>query len=295
VDLSIVVDGQSIWLPAVFALGAGVGLVAGMFGVGGGFLLVPLLHVLLGIPFPVAVGAALCQTVATGLGALLRYRRMGHAEARFDLLLIGGSVLGVDAGARLLTALEGGSAVSIGGLQLPVVQVAVVGSYTVLFLSIAALLWWRTPPSTDRATAEGPLARIKLPPTVRLPVAQLPSVSGPVVGWIGLANGVIAGLIGIGGGILLIPLMLYGFGFDIRKTAGTGLVVVLLVGIVGTVEHAILGNVYLSLAVPLMVGSALAAQVGAGLTRSLPATVLRRALAIVLLVTLAALFAKLFR
>src|SRR5690606_6840134 len=86
------VQGHAISLLGLVTLGSLVGVVAGMFGVGGGFLLVPLLHVFLGVPLPAAVAAGLCQTIATGLGAWMRYRSMGHAETRFDLLLLGGSI-----------------------------------------------------------------------------------------------------------------------------------------------------------------------------------------------------------
>ncbi|HUH05280.1 MAG TPA: sulfite exporter TauE/SafE family protein [Kofleriaceae bacterium] len=293
-DLNLVIDGHSVWLPAVVLLSLGVGLISGMFGVGGGFLLVPLLHVTLGVPVPAAVGVALCQTIATALGALLRYRDMGHVEGRFDVMLLGGSLIGVDAGARLLQLLSGGATMTLFGRELLVMRVVVTVSYLVVFSIIAALLWWKPTPTAEAPRDPGPLARLRLPPYTRLPLAGVPRVSGPVIGFIGLANGILAGLVGIGGGIILIPIMLYGFGFDIRKTAGTGIAVVLAVAIVGTVRHASLGNVHLGLAATVMIGAALAAQVGATLTRSLSATTLRRALALVMLATLVALMTKLF-
>jgi uncharacterized membrane protein YfcA len=277
----------------VALLGLGVGLIAGMFGVGGGFLLVPLLHVVLGVPLPAAVGAALCQTIATGLGALIRYRDMGHAEARFDVMLLGGSLLGVDAGARLLELLSTGATATVFGYTFLTLRLVVTASYVVIFVIIAALLWWKPAPASEEPEEPGVLARLRVPPYASLPVAGVPRVSGPVIGMIGLVNGLIAGLIGIGGGILLIPIMLYGFGFNIRKTAGTGIVVVLAVAIIGTIRHASLGNVHLGLAVTVMIGAALAAQVGASLTKTLSAKTLRRALALVLVSTLAALVIKL--
>ena len=73
--MDLVLDGHTVWLPAVAALGIGAGIVAGMFGVGGSFLMVPLLHIVLGVPLRFAIGAALCQTIATGLGALIRFRQ----------------------------------------------------------------------------------------------------------------------------------------------------------------------------------------------------------------------------
>ena len=285
------VDGHSVHLLAVVGLSLGVGLIAGMFAVGGGFLLVPLLDVVLGVPFPAAVGAALCMTIATALGAYLRHRGSGNAETRFDLMLMGGSVLGVDAGARLLDALEG-ARVTIAGGQVSLLRLVVTAVYAVLFVGIGAMLWFKPAP-TDEGAHPGPLAHVGLPPRARLPVAGLAAVSGPLIGVIGFANGVIAGLIGIGGGILLIPIMLYGFGFGIRKTGGTGIVMVLAVAVVGTIHHAAIGNVHLGLAATAMVGAALAAQVGAGLTRTLSARTLRRCLAVVMVASVSALVVKL--
>jgi hypothetical protein len=282
-----------VWLPAAVLLGVGVGVIAGMFGVGGGFLLVPLMHVLLGVPVPAAVGIGLCVTIANAFGAYLRYREMGHAESRFDVMLIGGSLLGVDAGRRILEALEDTGTFFFAGREFGVLPVAVTGLYTALFLTIIYLLWTKPSPRDDEPSGAGPFARLALPPRADLPVAGLEGVSGPVIGYIGFFNGVLAGLIGIGGGICLIPIMLYGFGFSIQKTAGTGIIVVLVVAVVGTIGHAAIGNVHLGLAATMMVGSALAAQVGATLTKTLPAEVLRKALAIVMIVTLTMLIYKL--
>ncbi|HLU66129.1 MAG TPA: TSUP family transporter, partial [Kofleriaceae bacterium] len=170
-DFTLTVEGVEIGLVGLIALGSGVGLVAGMFGVGGGFLLVPLLGALLGVPLPAAVAAGLCQTIATGLGALLRYRSMGHAETRFDLLLIGGSLLGVDAGTRLLVALDGAGAVSILGQRIDALRLCVTALYVLLFLVMAGILWWKPSPAAAQPVRPGPLARVPLPPRVHLPVA----------------------------------------------------------------------------------------------------------------------------
>ena len=288
---SLALDGERVWLPAVALLGIGVGVVAGMFGVGGGFLLIPVLHVVLGVPLPFAVGAGLAMTIATATGSLLRYRRLGYAETRFDVLLIGGSILGVDAGARILTRLDALGHVELAGREVEALKLVVTLGYTVLFSALAATLWLKRGAEAGAPAAPGPLARIPLPPRTDLPVAGIARVSGPVLGFIGFANGVLAGLLGVGGGILLIPIMLYGYGFDVRRTAGTGILMVLVVAVFGTVQHARLGHVHLGLVTVLMIGAALAAQVGASLTRSLDARTLRRGLAIILLLTAGALVA----
>jgi len=88
--------------------------------------------------------------------------------------------------------------------------------------------------------------------------------------------------------------MLYGFGFNIRKAAGTGIVFILVVAIIGTIEHARLGNVNLGLVTILMIGSASAAQVGASLTQQLPAHILRRGLALIIVAANVAFAIKVF-
>lgn len=293
--LTLVVEGHAVWLPAVVMLGVGVGLIAGMFGVGGGFLLVPLMHVALGVPLPAAVGAALCATIANGLGSFLRYRRMGHAEHRFDIVLMGGSLLGVDAGTRLLGSLQGAGDVDIAGHTMRLLPLVLTSMYSAVFLAIVAILWCKPVPGADDPHQPGPLARLAIGPLVDLPAAGIRGVSGLVIGYIGFANGLLAGMLGIGGGICLVPIMLYGFGFSIQKAAGTGIMVLLVVAVIGTLQHARIGNVHLGLAIPMMIGSALAAQVGASLTRSLSTALLRKALAVVMLITLAALIFKLVR
>jgi uncharacterized membrane protein YfcA len=130
-------------LIAAAVLGAGVGTVAGMFGVGGGFLLTPLLHVVFGVPIEVAAGTGLCLIVGTALGAYLRHRQLRHGEPRFDLLLLGGSIVGTDAGVRALALLAGAGS----WRGTPVVAVVVAAIYFVVLLGAAALFWVQGAPS----------------------------------------------------------------------------------------------------------------------------------------------------
>ncbi len=288
------VGGVDVAMVALAAIGTTVGLVAGMFGVGGGFLLIPLLHVVLDIPLPIAIGSGLCQTIATSLGSLLRYRKMGLAETRLDLLLLGGSIPGVTLGALLLEKLTAMGSMSAFGKTIPVIQVIISMTFLILFCGIALLLWFKEPASTDTDVEPGPLARIKIGPTVDFPIAGLTRISAPLTSYLGLALGMLSGLLGIGGGVLLVPIMLYGFGFNIRKAAGTGIAAILCVAVIGTIQHARLGNVHLGVVVILMIGSASAAQVGATLTQQLPAVALRRGLAMVIIAANVALALKVF-
>jgi uncharacterized membrane protein YfcA len=283
-----------IAVAAVVALGSGVGIIAGMFGVGGGFLLIPLLHVILDVPLHLVVGAVLCQTIAISMGSLIRFRRMGHAETRLDILLIGGSILGVLAGSELHHHLARSGSLEFFGKTIPLIDIIVSSVFCFFYFAVALLLWFKHAPSVGDSIRPGPLARAKLPPLIDFPVAGLTSLSAPLIAYVGLLLGILSGLLGIAGGVLLMPVMLYGFGFNIRKAAGTGIAMVLVVSLLGTLRHSLAGNVHLGLATTLMVGSALAAQVGAGLTHRLNPIILRKALAIMIVAANVALLLKVF-
>ena len=280
------VGGQDVSLLGVALLGGGVGVVAGMFGVGGGFLLTPLLSVVFGIPLPIAVGTGLCQMVGTAVVALLRHRKLGQGEIRFDVLMFAGSVVGVGAGAAVVSRLERAGEVAIFGGTIPTVTVALYGGYSLLLIGCSALFWRQA--SAGLAGAGGALARIRLGPTVMLPHVQI-RCSALVVAYIGVAIGFASGLLGIGGGVALMPVLIYGFGFSIKQAAGTGILALLLTVCVGTVQHAMLGNVHLPLACVLLVGSTVSAQIGAVLTRRLPARTLRRTFSLLLWLTIVAI------
>ena len=288
------IAGLSLSLIHIGILGVLVGLIAGMFGVGGGFLLVPLLHVFLGVPLPIAVAAGLCQTIATAVASLIRYRKFGFAESRFDVLLLGGSMLGVDAGTRLLLRLSNFGSLELLGREISVLRVVLTVFYLTLFSIMSGILFFKKLPPAGGPTVLGPMAKIRFGPTVWLPVVKM-RVSALVVTFVGFGNGVLAGMLGIGGGIVLVPIMLYGFGFDIRKSSGTGIVVVLAVALVGTTKYAYSGTLHLGLAGLLMVGSAIASQFGANLTRSLSTNTLRKGLALILLSTNVTLLIKVFK
>ena len=295
--LTMWVAGQAVSVIGVVLLGSGVGFVAGMFGVGGGFLLTPLLSVAFGIPLPIAIGTGLCQMIGTALVALLRHRAIGQGEIRFDLLMLPGCLLGVDAGTRLLASLAAGGTVAIGGRTIALVTLVVDALYVTL-LAATALLFWRQGGASGRIPEQpqpGALARLRLGPAVDLPHVPLRQVSAIVIAEIGLGLGLLSGLLGIGGGVALMPVLIYGFGFPIRQAAGTGIFVLLATALLGTALHAQHDHVDLRLAMALLVGSTISAQLGALSTRRLSPRTLRRVFAFILLATAAAVLWDLSR
>jgi uncharacterized membrane protein YfcA len=288
--LALDVGGHAVPILGLVALGLGVGFVAGMFGVGGGFLLTPLLTVVFGVPLPIAVGSGLCQMVGTATAAILRHRSVGQGEVRFDVLMLAGALVGVDAGARAVTALAAAGSLQVAGHPVAIVRLVVESAFAFLLSSVSVLFWRQSRGSAEALeyVRSGPLGRIALGPRVDLPAVPLRGVSAIAIAELGLALGFLSGLLGIGGGVALMPVLIYGYGFPIRQASGTGIVVLIATAALGTFEHSLRGHVDLALSMVLLVGSSIGAQFGAIFTHRLKARTLRRIFAIVVLLTVLA-------
>jgi len=281
--------GHPVFLPELALVGLFIGYVAGMFGVGGGFLLTPMLIYLFGVPAPIAVGSALCQKCGTSIASFLKYRSLERGDPRIDLVMLGGSLIGVDAGTRVLKRLSELGSWRIGnGPEVPAINVVLDVLFIVLLSGIAAYTFrdaWqarrRVVPRGDR-TIPGPLVtRVRIPPYIDLPDVQLAQVSVPMLAYIGFVLGMASGLMGIGGGVLFMPILLYGYGLSLRNAAGTGVLLLFVTVSLGTFEQALQGYVSLKLAMAILIGSSVGSQLGALTTHYLPNRTLRLIFAIV--------------
>ena len=292
----IAVGGQAVSLPALTLVGLGIGFVAGMFGVGGGFILTPLLSLSFKIPMPIAVGSALCQKIGTSIGSFLKHRQYQHGELRVDFVMVGASVFGVDAGTRLLALLADlGNFTNAHGRPVSIVTLTLEGVYAAMLLFAASMTLnavrkaARAPASDGHAAPVAPLQRVRLPPYIALPSVGIPRVSVIVMAYIGFATGLLSGLLGIGGGVALLPVLVYGYGFSIKDAAGTGILLLFATVLVGTFEHALRHNVDLRVALAILAGSSIGSQLGARTTARVSNQVLRISFAVLLLGTVGAI------
>jgi len=256
-------------------VGLAIGFMAGMFGVGGGFMLTPVLNIFFGVPMEVAVGSTLCQQCGSTVGSFLKYRRLKLGEPRIALVMIGGALAGVIAGADLLDYLKGLGEWHFGRVHPPVATVVLEGLYALLLSMTIALTFAealealrRTVPRGDK-TIPGPLAKVRFPPYIDLPRVDLYGVSVPGLCVVGFAVGLLGGLMGIGGGVAFMPILIYGYGLSIRRTAGSSLLLLFAVVVMGTLRHAWHGNVNLALAMAIAMGSSVGALLGAMTTHRL--------------------------
>ena len=145
-----------------------IGFLAGMFGVGGGFLLVPILHIVLGIKMELAVGASACQVLGPATTSLLA-RKIKVRDLFFPLVITGGLLLGVIAGTGILEHAKALAAISINGKTIRVADFIVLIAYFVMLVSLGVLSLRSARRSDSEITGALLKDRFQLPPLARFP------------------------------------------------------------------------------------------------------------------------------
>lgn len=283
------------WWMGIATLGFVVGIVSGMFGVGGTFLIIPALNIWFKVPLTITVGTSLCQVVGSACASLVRHSRLKQGELKIDWLMLGGGLTGAQVGALALSALSKMGSLLIDGRRVAVVRFVISLTYAVILLGVALAMALdaRYRPAS-RPLGAGPLTRIRIPPATKLPRAGR-TVSVLLIAYLGLIMGFLSGLLGMGGGVLLLPILLYGIGMRMRMAAGTGILMLVVSAMAGTLAHAMLGHVHLGLAVVLLAGSTLGAPIGAGFTAHTDGRRLRAIFAGLVTVTALAVLWNLYR
>ncbi|MBC8137989.1 MAG: sulfite exporter TauE/SafE family protein, partial [Fibrella sp.] len=199
---------------------------------------------------------------------------------------IGGSLIGVDAGGRALRYLSGVAPLHLAsGKSIPLVTLVINVLFVVILTVTAGFIFresWQARGEVPRGdtTIPGPLVtKVRIPPFIDLPNVGIRQASVPLLAYLGFLLGFLSGIMGVGGGVLLMPVLMYGFGLSARNSAGTGVLLLFLTVSLGTVQSALSGHVSLPLAVTLLMGSSIGAQIGALTTHRLPNRVLRLAFA----------------
>jgi hypothetical protein len=278
-DIYLPIAGQSVNALLIVALGGLVGLLSGMFGVGGGFLTTPLL-IFYGIPPTVAVASATTQITGASVTGVMAHMRRGGVDRQMGLVMVAGGLVGSLAGAAIFRMLQASGQIDV-----------VIGSLYVLLLGWIGGLMLK-----DALTALGtisPPAPAERPRHNRW-VASLPLrwrfyVSGLYISplaplTLGFAAGMLTMLLGIGGGFILVPAMIYVLGMPARVVVGTSLAIILAVSAGSTMVHAMTTRaVDIVLAGLLLAGGVVGAQYGAVLATRMKPDLLRLALAIVIL------------
>ena len=278
---------MSVNLLVMLGLGAAVGFLSGMFGVGGGFLLTPFL-IFSGVSAPIAVATGANQVVATSVsGALAQWRR-NNIDFRMGTVLIAGGVVGAVIGVLLLKVLrEAGQA----GLVISLTYVALLGAIGGLMLaeSIRAIRRARAGrPASGRRPGQHNWVH-GLPLKIRFPRSRLYISSIPplVIGWV---VGLLTAFLGVSGGFVMVPAMIYLLRMPTNIVIGTSTFQIIFVTAVVTILHASLNHsLDVVLALMLVAGGVMGGQFGVRAGQKLRGEQLRALLALLVLAVAARL------
>ena len=269
----------------LLGLGGLVGVLSGMFGVGGGFLMTPLLF-FIGIPPAVAVATEANQIVASSFSGVLAHVKRRNVDFKMGGVLLIGGLIGAGVGVLVFNYLKSLGQVDLLVKLCYVVFLGIVGS--LMFTeSLQALRKSKDPvPSKSRKKRTWVHA---LPLKVRFRVSGLYISAIPPV-LIGILVGILAAIMGVGGGFVMVPAMIYLLGMPTKVVVGTSLFQIIFVTAFTTMLHATTNyTVDMVLAVLLLVGGVIGAQFGTILGAKLKAEQLRILLAIMVLLVCAKL------
>jgi uncharacterized membrane protein YfcA len=281
VDVYLPIANLSVNALVIVLLGGGVGLLSGMFGVGGGFLTTPLL-IIYGIPPTVAAASSASQVTGASVSGVIAHFGRNGVDTKMGGVLVAGGIVGSFAGAWIFRLLQASGQIDT---VIGVVYVVMLGSIGTLMAreSIGAIGVARgRRPVKPRKRRHHPLVAA-LPLRTRFYASGLYiSPLAPLL--LGFGTGILTILLGIGGGFILVPAMIYLLGMATSVVVGTSLFQTLFVTAVATMVHALTTKaVDIVLAGLLLIGSVIGAQLGARFATKVKPEYLRLALAIMVL------------
>jgi uncharacterized membrane protein YfcA len=280
------IAGISVNIFLLLGLGLIVGFLSGLFGVGGGFLLTPLL-MMIGIPPTVAAASDANQIVAASTSGTFAHWRLGNVDIKMGVILIVGGILGGTVGVQLIKVLRAAGNADFIIKITYVVMLGVIGSY--MFQESLKNLRPRRPTQVkEKREAKSWFERVNesLPLQVHMSKSGVTlSIFTPL--FLGTCVGVLSALMGVGGGFIMVPVMVYMLRMPMHVVVGTSLFQVLCTCINVTFMQAYYNHtVDLMLAILLLIGSTTGAQIGARISNRLKADQLKIILASIVLIVM---------
>ncbi len=301
--MDFLISGTHINPLYLVGIGFVVGILGGFFGVGGSFLAGPALFAL-GMPMNFVVGTDLSHIVGKSVVAARKHRALGNVDIKLGLIMVTGTIVGVEAGAQAIQYLKRQANVDF-----------VVGiGFILVLISISLFIAWeswqtlkmrdkrgRKADSVTAARQEGKdqaipprlprylksrqnatrrvkkdksvlahipkrIYRFHLAPMIRLPDSGIEEISLWVIVAVAFVGGVFSGFLGGGAGYIRMPALVYLLGVPTHVAVGTDLFEIVISASYGTISHAIKGNVDILVALVMHTGAAIGAQFGAALT-----------------------------
>ncbi len=245
-------------------LGFTVGVIGGFFGVGGAFMVTPALNVF-GFPMAYAIGTDMAHIAGKSIVATAKHRKYGNVDMRLGALMIIGTAIGIECGAKTIMWLE----------KVGRVDIVVRYTYMVLLFGLSSFMLYeyftltkgtstgKSKPVSDAGTSGLALKMqsLKIPPMIHLKVSGF-HISVWVILIVSAFTGFLAGFLGVGGGFIRMPSLMYVIGCPTRVAVGTDLFEIVVTGAYGAFSYAMKGRVELIAAAVMLIGAAVGAQFG---------------------------------
>ncbi|RJF81569.1 sulfite exporter TauE/SafE family protein [Azospirillum cavernae] len=251
----------------VLGMGGLIGFLSGMFGVGGGFLMTPLL-IFIGVPPAVAVGTQANQLVAASLSGVLAHWRRGNVDVKLGVVMLIGGVIGTGIGVWIFGVLQRLGQIDIAITLSYVFFLGTIGGMMMLESSRAIIR--RRSPTAKRGKLHRHIWLHGLPFKMRFHRSKL-YISALLPAGIGVVGGILVAIMGIGGGFLLVPAMIYLLNMPAGLVAGTSLFQIIFTTAAATLLQAATNHtVDAMLALLLLVGGVVGAQFGTKVGSRIP-------------------------
>lgn len=282
--LYLPIAGNSVNVVLIFAMGGMVGILSGIFGVGGGFLMTPLL-IMAGIPPTVAAASDSNQIVGASTSGTLAHYRLGNVDFKMGVLLLIGGVVGGTLGVHIIKILR-----HLGNADflIKVTYVLMLG-FVGFYMFVESLQALKKDKVVPVAKKESKYARLvnQLPWQMNFDKSGIElSILMPLV--LGIFVGILAAIMGVGGGFIMVPVMVYLLRMPMHVVVGTSLFQILFTCINVTILQAYTNHtVDFILALILLLGSTLGAQFGAKISKRLKGDQLKIFLASLVLLVMA--------
>ncbi|SFR40970.1 sulfite exporter TauE/SafE family protein [Litoreibacter janthinus] len=269
----------------LLGLGGIVGILSGMFGVGGGFLMTPLLF-FIGIPPAVAVATEANQIVASSFSGVLAHFRRRTVDLKMGLVLLVGGLIGAAIGVQVFAMLREIGQVDLLVKLCYVLFLGIIGSL-MFFESLRAIRRSKNPTAVPERKKHGLVHALPFKMKFRTSGLYI-SVIPPII--VGLLVGILAAIMGVGGGFVMVPAMIYILGMPTKVVVGTSLFQIIFVTAFTTLLHATTNyTVDMALAVLLLIGGVVGAQIGTRIGVKLKAEQLRILLSLIVIAVCAKL------
>jgi uncharacterized membrane protein YfcA len=262
------IAGIEIFWPGLVLIGFSVGTIGGFFGMGGAWMVTPGLNIL-GFPMAFAIGTDMAHIAGKSMISTLRHSKFGNVDYKLGLIMVLGTMVGIEVGAQLVMYLE----------KLGNVESVVRWAYVVLLALIAALVFYDYYKATQKKKvgdvgehgAEGitwykTLQKIKIAPMIHFKTSGFTCSLWLPTG-ISFLTGILAGFLGIGGGLIRMPALVYLIGCPTHIAVGTDLFEVMISGLYGAFTYSLKGRIEIVAVFVMLTGAAIGAQIGTVATK----------------------------